>query len=412
MPAVDRKDCRYGIAAEMFGLRAKAASADRRFVEAVGFRFEPYCRHRCADAPAPSTSLDLDAVLSVAGGRRPRRSEEEVSASGCLVFGRHLRHEGDRWLWRRSKALHGLEVAFRFREGRLEIEGTLHERNRGFLGLSGGARDRDIWTHCADVVFLMPLLALAFRTREWTPVHGSALAVRGKGVLIAGLAGCGKTTLAAAILTGLADSTYLAENVALVRDGLLWGLASPLRLDQRAIGLIGERELSGAADEWPEASRMLGSERSRCFRPKRRSAEPFPLAAVLFPRIGTGSGFRAMPTAEAAASLRLMDSLTYEMDGFWSWVRVLDIATCSRSMTDRPGREPGRPDAGTGHPETVAGRLGAGGGRAEQADIPDGKPDAAGLPFDAPAFEITLGRGMSAGAMRELAGRVLSEAGI
>ncbi len=435
MPAVDQETERHEITAEIFGMRAKAASSDRRFAEAVGSRFEPYCRSSAAGDGGSAAHPAISAVLSVRSGSRRRRAKEEAPCGDSLFFGRHLRRAGDRWIWRRSKALHGLEVSFRFIGGQLDIEGTLRERRR-FFGMFGGTRSGDIWTHCADTLFLMPILARAFRVEGWMPVHGSALAIRGKGVLIAGLAGCGKTTLAASILAG-SDAVYLGENLALVRSGLIWGLASPLRLDRKSVELIGKRKLACAADEWPEASVMLGSGRSQCFRPKRLSIEPFPLGAVLFPRIGPETGFRALRPAEAEATLRLMESLTYEMEGFRSWLGVLDLAAEDASAPYRSMDESGRFEAGNGHteagighaevradsPEALAGSPkvapGSSGGFSEararhtRLDGNLAKGSYSGrLPFDAPMFEITLGIGMSAGMMQELAGRIFSEVGI
>ena len=82
----------------------------------------------------------------------------------------------------------------------------------------------------ANSSMLAPLLACIFAQRGILLLHGAAVTVGGRTVLIAGYSGSGKTTLTASCL--LRGCGYLSDDTLLMRNGILYPLEStihPLR---------------------------------------------------------------------------------------------------------------------------------------------------------------------------------------
>jgi hypothetical protein len=71
------------------------------------------------------------------------------------------------------------------------------------------------------------------------PLHAGGVALHGQGLLLAGLPGAGKSTVAAAFL-GVAGAELLSDNVVLHDDTQLFGCFEPLLLDAGARRALGE----------------------------------------------------------------------------------------------------------------------------------------------------------------------------
>ncbi|HJQ82927.1 MAG TPA: hypothetical protein VKA21_02550 [Candidatus Binatia bacterium] len=69
------------------------------------------------------------------------------------------------------------------------------------------------------------------------PLHAAAVAIDGRGLLLAGLPGCGKSTLATSLL-GTAGTELLSDNVVLHDTSQVYGCFEPLLLDDRARACI------------------------------------------------------------------------------------------------------------------------------------------------------------------------------
>jgi hypothetical protein len=72
------------------------------------------------------------------------------------------------------------------------------------------------------------------------PLHAGAVAIDGRGLLLAGLPGCGKSTLAASFL-GTPGVELLADNVVLHDGARIFGCFEPLLLDEPTRAWLAER---------------------------------------------------------------------------------------------------------------------------------------------------------------------------
>jgi hypothetical protein len=143
-----------------------------------------------------------------------------------------------------------------------------------------------------------PILAFVMRLRGAACLHASAVEVEGRAIAIAGLAGAGKSTLAAALVT--AGATLIAEDVVALRreeGGKLLCVPSyaGIRLWPESVELLfGRRDaLPAISPTWDK--RMLETT---------ATATPRELAAVYF--LDRGEAPSIEPVADNEALLRLV----------------------------------------------------------------------------------------------------------
>lgn len=84
------------------------------------------------------------------------------------------------------------------------------------------------------------------RDDVWIPLHASALAIGGRGVLLAGPGGCGKTTLSLAL--GMDGAFLFGDEMALLhrRDRTVSALARMIGIRARSLDVLGDPELAAA----------------------------------------------------------------------------------------------------------------------------------------------------------------------
>jgi hypothetical protein len=155
----------------------------------------------------------------------------------------------------------------------------------------------------AQVPLLIALLA-ALRPRGLHHLHAAALsAPDGRSLLVAGDAGCGKSTLAAALV--LAGCGYLGDDVVLLaRPPRLLSLPRAFHLSDRSAALV-----PGAAAA--EARRTLAGKRAvdpRALFPGRELREAPAPSALVFPRVVDRPDTVLRPMARVEALGRLVES--------------------------------------------------------------------------------------------------------
>lgn len=156
----------------------------------------------------------------------------------------------------------------------------------------------------ADVLLHYPALWRA-GWRGRVPLHAGALQVNGRGVLVVGASGVGKTTLAAAECA--AGAPFVSDNLVVSDGETAWGVLEPIR----SAGGTGPRTTNG---------RRVHPV------PPRRLSTTIDLVVVL--RRGTGRS-RAQAMAPEAAARELVAS-TYtagELRRYWGFAAALALGT-------------------------------------------------------------------------------------
>jgi hypothetical protein len=193
---------------------------------------------------------------------------------------------------------------------RVAVPGALvhvHERGRleGILGAAGPDQ-----LHAFALVALHAALLAALRPRGLYHLHAAALvAPDGRSLIVAGEAGAGKSTLAAALVTAGFD--YLGDDTVLValREGAPRLLALPrdFHLAERSAAAI-----PGAALllEGFTLGGKRGLDPRRAF-PGRARDETGPPAAILLPRVAGTSSTVLRPASPAEALGTLVEQSAY-----------------------------------------------------------------------------------------------------
>jgi hypothetical protein len=172
---------------------------------------------------------------------------------------------------------------------------------------------------------------LADRSQGGLLFHAAALAWQGRGILLPGTMGAGKTTLTAWLLSRGLD--YLTDELVFIPQGALTvqALARPLNLKRPARPVLKE-QLN--FDIESHAARILSAAYTELspptlFNPTNTFSEP-PLGLVIFPRYQAGREFELRPLSKAQAGLELMQCLINARNlpdhGFAEIIRLIRIA--------------------------------------------------------------------------------------
>jgi hypothetical protein len=149
---------------------------------------------------------------------------------------------------------------------------------------------------------------LADRSQGGLVVHAAGLAWRGRGLLMPGVSGNGKSTLSAWLVRRGFD--YLTDELIFIPEDAdeFHGLTRPLNLKNTARELL--REMLAYQEKPDEIISSLGRE----ITPPRslnggRVLSTAPLRLIVFPRYQHGSEMRFQPLSKARAGLGLMECL-------------------------------------------------------------------------------------------------------
>jgi hypothetical protein len=153
--------------------------------------------------------------------------------------------------------------------------------------------------------------ALADKSRGGLLFHAGALAWDGKGLLLPGSIGAGKTTLTMWLaLQGLGGLTYLSDEMVFIHDGAdaMQTYTRPLNLKSAA-----RAALKDLFDFEGQADRLLSTTYGDLIPPELLSfagpGDETPLSLIIFPRYAEGSKFELQPLSQAQAGLALMECL-------------------------------------------------------------------------------------------------------
>jgi len=153
------------------------------------------------------------------------------------------------------------------------------------------------------------------------PLHAAGVAVNGRGLLLGGLPGCGKSTLATAFL-GAPDAELLSDNVVLHDERRVYGCFEPLLLDEASRARIGSMLPLTAL------GRRHVHERDAFHAPHRTDGVPLGAAVVL--ARGPETRLVPVPARECARMLLAINEAAKE-------VRRYHVLAAQLGMVERAG---------------------------------------------------------------------------
>jgi hypothetical protein len=241
-------------------------------------------------------------------------------ADARLRLGRRLL-AGDGVAWSDGLAdMPGLGMLLRRTGNRLDLQAA-YKPNR--LVEIARARYRHLplaSLHQNLLYFLLffPAMALA-EEHGWVPVHAAAVRRGRRSIVVAGLGGSGKTTLALALLDD-DDAVLLSDNVVLVGGGGVRGLPELIRRDARSQSLLPEaveRKLRASPHRAEHGRRFVDA-------PGLGGVTAGP-DVVLHVSLGERTEVRADSAAECVARQLSMDRLALEMNAYQQFRSVLAL---------------------------------------------------------------------------------------
>jgi len=235
---------------------------------------------------------------------------------------------GDSVYWLRIDDFEDLQLSATWRSGVLELEGRYHFRlargdrsDRVRKLLYRRRLDRLRARRFSTLLYYLvyhPILWLLSREHGWRVLHAGAVASNSGAAVLAGMPGCGKSTLAVA-MTADPGWTMLSDNLVLHDGERVLACPEMLLLDRRSI------ERVGAA-----AARLAASGEKRvyerdAYRPDKTELRPT-VPSVLF-NVGRGSAteLARLDAPAAAATLRRNNLLAKEVRRIAIMGEVLDL---------------------------------------------------------------------------------------
>ncbi|HYC54790.1 MAG TPA: hypothetical protein VEL28_07615 [Candidatus Binatia bacterium] len=324
---------RSAIAFDLHGIRVRLESQLPELVEYARVALEP---HVVADAGA----FDITSALEWVDGT-PQRELTQAFSDGSWQHrpDRDLYIDGSRGFWLRIDDFPDLQLAVTEEAGRIALRGRYHFylardargdrlrrlRHRNRMTELRGRRFSTLLYY----LFYHPLLWMLSRRHGWHVLHGGGVATPAGAIVLAGMPGCGKSTLAVALLAD-PSCRMLSDNLVL-HDGTR-ALACPelLLLDENS------RRMAGGG-----AARLAATGERRVYaRDAHRIAqielEPQPIAAIFHVERARESRVQRIDATESASRLRAANLMAKEVRRIAIMNEVLDAVACTR-RTDEAG---------------------------------------------------------------------------
>ena len=317
---------------ELHGVRVRVESELPAFVEYACAALEPY-------QVEDEGRFDIRSRLQWRDGLPPRQATGTASGFDAMVWTRrpdrdlYIGRTGAQWL--RIDDFPDLQMELATREESVELTG----RYFFHLATSAGAESLQRLRHRSQIdelrgrrfstllyyLFYHPLLWWLSRGAGWHVLHGGAVATPMGALVLAGMPGCGKSTLAVAML---ADPGHrmLSDNLVLHDGRRVMACPELLLLDENS------RRLAGAA-------RLVATGERRVFaRDAYRIAEvelaPQTVAAVLHVERASELVLRPLEPRESAARLRAANTMAKEVRRIAVMNEVLDAVSGARRFDE------------------------------------------------------------------------------
>lgn len=229
---------------------------------------------------------------------------------------------GLRAVWSRIPDFPELELAYELSAGpspRLGVEAVCSYAPRG-LGrkleyLRAARADRKRNRLFFKMMYYMVYYPMSWhleRTRGWGLLHGSAVAFpTGRAVLLAGMGGVGKSTLALSLLSH-PGARMVSDNLLYHDEERIYACPEPVRLDAQALAGMAEGGIEPERSDLPATAHPKPTYRVGAS----RTVDAAGPSAVFFLRFSSRSGVEPLPADRAAEMLAAGDALAREIKDY------------------------------------------------------------------------------------------------
>ncbi len=317
------------LAFEMHGVRVRLDSELPAFLEYAEVALEPW-------KTADEGRFDIRSRLEWRDGVAPKRAEGDAGFEPMVWTRRpdrdlYLGAKGAQWL--RIDDFPDLQMELAMRDEAVDLRG------RYFFHLAGSGTAESLQrlrhrSHLDEMrgrrfstllyyLFYHPLLWWLSRGAGWQVLHGGAVMTKIGAIVLAGMPGCGKSTLSVAMLADPANR-MLSDNLVMYDGTSVLACPELLLLDENS------RRLVGSA-----ASRLVATGERRVFardayRVDAHEMTAQPAAALLHVERASEFALKPMNPRESAARLRAANLMAKEVRRIMIMDEVLDAVSGAR----------------------------------------------------------------------------------
>jgi hypothetical protein len=193
------------------------------------------------------------------------------------------------------------------------------KRTKLLLGLGGKACRERVYAMLIYYLVYFPLLWHVERTRQWYPLHASAVAWPPGAIILAGLGGVGKSTLTLSFLSD-PHARLLSENLILHDKDKVYAFLEPIHLDGRSREMLANLNGRLKSTGWAYSHNRQSYEVPSSARVQ--SATP---RAFFTLRQGRLLGLRSMSAKETLEVVLSSDALAREINEYTQQTAVLNL---------------------------------------------------------------------------------------
>ncbi len=286
----------------------------------------------------PHMDVCLDWQESLSQGNKPH---EIGDLQRFRQIGRRIWMNEEELIWSENERVPGLKLHYRY-EPKQELHAfhnltsSSYFIKRVYDQVVNADRHRrhrhDIFEGMTYYLVYYPIL-FDLEKRNVFPLHASAVTYRGKGLLMPGLPGVGKSTLSLALLCH-EGSRFLSDNIVLYDGQKVYPFHEPIKLDENSIGFLpdkgGKLENLDMGSYYGRSSyRVRQTERVREMRPE----------VLIIPCRGQENELVAMPSDKAVQLSLDFNTIAGEIRSYFEYSSVQNLFFRNKEVGEARTRE-------------------------------------------------------------------------
>ena len=223
-------------------------------------------------------------------------------------------------VWTNTLRMKNLVLRFELQGDHLHIDAIYHYNPRQKKAEEQpNYRFRKMFSLMSWFVY-MPMAWYLEHFRGLYLMHASGLDINGRGVVIGGVGGVGKTTTGVSLLAQ--GARLVSENLIFHDDQRLYSCYEPIRLDDNSVEILGERR-----DILKVAAIPEGSNHKNLYQVDRQKAvvESVEATALFLPRFANEGHVRPLEVEDCMERLIAFNDLTREVNDYYWFAATLNV---------------------------------------------------------------------------------------